>query len=100
MTPFLPVLVYVSAALFLAGMNWRLAMWLRTPVPLKVVLTPGPTTTAGVTQRLAGEVFLFRSLFQADRWLWVTSWLFFLFLGVLGGGGYFVRGGFARTAHT
>ena len=83
MTSFLPILVYVSATLFLAGMNWRLAMWLRTPVPLKIVLTPGPTTTAGVAQRLAGEVFLFRSLFQADRWLWATSWLFHISLVML-----------------
>ena len=90
MTLVLPVLFYLSAGVFLAGMVWRVASWLRAPVPLKIVLTPGPVTASGVAGRLAGEVVLFRSLFKADRWLWTAAWLFhvslvFLAVGHFGG---------------
>jgi nitrate reductase gamma subunit len=68
-------LFYFSAAVFLAGMTWRVFTWLRAPVPLKIPLTPGPSTTAGVARRLAGEAFLFRSLIGADRALWAAAWL-------------------------
>jgi nitrate reductase gamma subunit len=86
MSTLLPALVYASAAVFLAGMGWRLAVWLRAPVPLKIVLTPGPITSAGVAHRLAGEALLFRSLFGADRSLWVAAWVFHLSLVLLGVG--------------
>jgi len=83
MTSLLPALFYSSATVFLAGMGWRLSVWLRAPVPLKIVLTPGPTTTVGVARRLGGEALLFRSLFGADRWLWVAAWLFHVSLVLL-----------------
>jgi respiratory nitrate reductase gamma subunit len=100
MSTLLPALVYLSAAVFLAGMGWRLSIWLRAPVPLKIVLTPGPTTTAGVGRRLAGEALLFRSLFCADRSLWVAAWLFHLSLVMLAVGhiGGLVAPGIARAA--
>ncbi|HEY5910640.1 MAG TPA: respiratory nitrate reductase subunit gamma [Verrucomicrobiae bacterium] len=72
----LTAIFYVSTAIFLAGMGWRLFTWLRTPVPLKIVLTPGPVTTGGVFRRLAGEALLFRSLYRSDRGLWLAAWSF------------------------
>jgi nitrate reductase gamma subunit len=83
MTSFLPVLFYLSAAVFLLGMGWRITTWLRAPVPLKIPLTPGPATTAGIVGRMAGEVILFRSLFAADRSLWAASWVFHVSLVLL-----------------
>jgi nitrate reductase gamma subunit len=83
MTWFLPTLFYLSVAVFLLGMAWRVSVWLRAPVPLKIPLTPGPATTAGVVGRLAGEVVLFRSLFGADCPLWVASWVFHVSLVLL-----------------
>ncbi|MBI5397537.1 MAG: respiratory nitrate reductase subunit gamma [Verrucomicrobia bacterium] len=76
-------LIYLSVAVFLLGMGWRVFTWLRAPVPLKIPLTPGPTTAAGVVGRMAGEVFLFRSLFDADRTLWVAAWIFHVSLVLL-----------------
>jgi nitrate reductase gamma subunit len=86
----LSALLYLAAAVFLIGMAWRVAGWVRTPVPLNIVLTPAPATTSGVARRLAGEVLWFRSLLQADRLFWVPAWLFhvslaLLFAGHLGG---------------
>jgi respiratory nitrate reductase gamma subunit len=79
----LPVLLYLAAATFLLGMGWRLATWLRTPAPLKIVLTPGPKSSAGVARRLAEEMLGFRSLFSADRLFWIPAWFFHLSLVLL-----------------
>ena len=89
-TEFLSVLLYASAAIFLIGMGRRIYNWIRTPVPLNIVLTPAPRHLPGVFGRLAGELFGFRSLAKADRSLWVPAWLFhfslvLLFLGHFGG---------------
>ena len=96
---FLPAVFYLSVAAFVAGMGWRLALWLRAPVPLKIPLTPGPANAFGVVQRMAGEVLLFRSLFGADRLLWGASWLFHVSLVLLAIGHVagLVVPGFARA---
>ena len=83
MASFLPALFYLSAAVFLLGMAWRVSTWLCVPVPLKIPLTPGPVTSAGGMGRLAGEVVLFRSLFLADKSLWAAGWAFHLALVLL-----------------
>ena len=69
-------------------------------MPLKIVLTPAPTTAAGVVRRLAGEALVFRSLFAADRSLWVAAWVFHLSLVMLAVGhiGGLVVPGFAQTS--
>jgi nitrate reductase gamma subunit len=100
MTPLLSALLYVSAAIFIIGMGRRIYIWVRTPVPLNIVLTPAPKHIPGVTGRLAGELLGFRALAKADRSLWVPAWLFhfslvLLFLGHLGG---LVVPHFAQTA--
>jgi nitrate reductase gamma subunit len=79
----LPALFYLCAAVFVTGMGWRLFTWLRAPVPLKIVLTPAPVTGAGVARRIAGELFLFRSLLKGDRWLWCAAWMFHISLVML-----------------
>lgn len=84
------MMLYAAAAVFLLGMVWRVGKWVRTPAPLKIVLTPAPKTASGVAGRLAGEIFGFKSLFKADRLFWVPAWLFhvsllLLFAGHLGG---------------
>lgn len=80
---FLSALLYLAAAVFLGGMSWRILNWARTPAPLNISLTPGPKSAAGVAGRLAGEIFLFRSLREADGWLWAVAWLFHLALLLL-----------------
>ncbi len=95
----LPALIYLSVAVFLSGMGWRLWTWLRAPLPLKIVLTPAPVTASGVTSRIAGELFLFRSLFRGDRALWCAAWLFHISLVMLAAGhfGGLVAPGFAQA---
>lgn len=66
----------VSFALFVVAMAGRLWRYAVTPSPLRIATTPAPLTRAGVVLRLAREVFLFESLFRADKVLWVFSMLF------------------------
>lgn len=77
---FFPLLAYLSSALFLGGLIYRFWVWLKTPVPLRIVLTPAPKTRGGVVKRLAGDIFLFPQLLQTDRLLWVLGWSFHLLL--------------------
>jgi len=69
-------LAYAAAAVFVLGLLRRLYVFLRSPVPLKITLTPGPTTWTGVIKRMAGQVFLFPHLFRADKALWLGSLTF------------------------
>jgi len=94
-----PIVFYASAAFFVAGIIWRLWTWLRAPMPLTIVLTPAPVTAGGVARRLTGEVFLFRSLFRADRRSWSSAWLFHVALALLlvGHIGGLVTPGFAQV---
>jgi nitrate reductase gamma subunit len=51
-------------------------VYARTPQPLKIPIPPAPTTRRGVALRLLLEVTLFRSLFRANKWIWLFGWLF------------------------
>lgn len=96
---------YFTFALFVLGFMVRIARWIRTPVPFNITTTAGqqktlpwikpnpvenPSNYLGVILRMAGEVFLFRSLFrnsrsflsggrliaQSDKWLWSAGIVF------------------------
>ena len=69
-------IAYLSAFIFLSGLLLRLALYIKTPVPLKIVQTPGPKSAPGVVARLAGDVLIFQNLFQADKLLWLGAWIF------------------------
>jgi len=69
-------LAYFAAITFVCGLLWKVIGYLRTPMPLPHSLTPGPKTEGGAVLRVLGEVTIFQSLFKADKWLWVGSWIF------------------------
>jgi nitrate reductase gamma subunit len=69
-------LAYFSAITFVAGLLWKVIVYLRTPMPLPHALTPAPKTEGRAILRVLGEVTLFQSLFQADKWLWGGAWIF------------------------
>jgi nitrate reductase gamma subunit len=74
---FLP---YLTAAVFVAGFIYRIFVWGKTPVPLRIVATPAPRTTGGVVWRLVGDALWFPSLWKADRFLWAAGLAFHLLL--------------------
>lgn len=69
-------LMYLSVAVLTVGTACQVARYLRAPVPLKIPITPAPTTGWGVAGRIAREVLLFESLFKASRSTWLFGWLF------------------------
>jgi nitrate reductase gamma subunit len=109
MSVLLTILPYVVFVLFLNGFVYRILQWAKVPVPFRIPTTCGqekslpwiqnnplenPAGPLGVIGRMAGEVFLFRSLFrnsQAEivdgrpvygsaKWLWLFGLMFHLSL--------------------
>lgn len=70
------ILFYLAAALFTIGVVRKIAIYAKTPQPLKIPTTPAPITKAGVVWRLTKEVTVFESLFKANKWIWIFGWLF------------------------
>ena len=73
-------LAYLAVFVFWVGLGLRLWTWFETPAPFKIPTTPAPKTRSGAMARVAGEVVLFRSLYRADRALWLGAWVFHLTL--------------------
>ena len=77
------LLFYVAAAIFVLGVLARILRYARTPQPLKIPVPPAPTTRGGVVLRVLGEVTLFRSLFRANKWIWLFGWTFHVALALV-----------------
>jgi nitrate reductase gamma subunit len=77
-TALLAFLLYSATAILLAGLVYKIVQYSRAPAPLKIPVTPAPTTRTGLVLRMARELFLFQSLFRASKWTWVFGWLFHL----------------------
>jgi len=99
------VVPYVAFMVFLAGFLYRIIRWAKAPVPFRIPTTCGqekslawiknnplenPSSPGGVIVRMAGEIFLFRSLFRNSdvkliegrpvyggaKWLWFFGLMF------------------------
>jgi nitrate reductase gamma subunit len=76
-------LFYLSVAVLLVGVGWKIAVYARTPAPLLIPTTPAPTTRGGVVLRMLREVTLFESLFKANLWTWAAGWVFHVSLALV-----------------
>ncbi|MDX1593499.1 MAG: respiratory nitrate reductase subunit gamma [Gammaproteobacteria bacterium] len=74
---------YLATAVLVFGLLYRIADYARTPAPLKIPTTPAPTTRSGVVLRMGQEVLLFRSLFRANKWIWLFGFAFHVALAVV-----------------
>ncbi len=70
------ILFYAATALLVFGLGRKIRQYWTTEAPLKIVVTPAPTTTTGVVIRTAKEVMLFASLFRSNKWIWLFGILF------------------------
>jgi nitrate reductase gamma subunit len=77
------LLFYAATAIFLGGLGMRIARYARAPAPLKIPTTPAPTTRGGVVLRMGTEVFLFNSLFKANKWIWLFGIIFHVALALV-----------------
>ena len=69
------LLFYAAAAIIVIGLAVKLRQYATTPAPLRIPITPAPTTRAGVFRRMLCEVTLFSSLFKANKWIWLFGWI-------------------------
>jgi len=76
MTVFLSGLVYLAAAVFLAGSAFRAVKYARTPVPLRWELYPIPPGAAGQIRYTLAEILLLRGVWRHNRSLWFRTWPF------------------------
>lgn len=77
------VLFYAATIILLVGLARKIAIYARTPAPLKIPTTPAPLTKAGVVWRMTKEVTVFRSLFFSNKWIWLFGWMFHVALALV-----------------
>jgi [DsrC]-trisulfide reductase subunit M len=70
------LLFYFAAVVLLAGVGKKIHQYATTPAPLRIPTMPAPMTQTGVVLRMGREVFLFHSLFRANKWIWLFGFLF------------------------
>ena len=83
LTVFYIGLYYVAALILFGGLAYRIYEYFKIPAPLKIPTTPAPTTTVGVSFRMAREIVLFESLFKSNKWIWALGWLFHVGLALV-----------------
>ena len=67
---------YAAILVLIIGIGRKIRQYMRVPAPLKIPVTPAPTSKAGVAWRLTTEVVFFNSLFRATKWTWIFGWIF------------------------
>lgn len=72
------LLFYFATAILVGGLVYRIAVYARTPAPLKIPTTPAPVTRVGVAVRMLKEITVFESLFKSNKWIWLFGWVFHL----------------------
>ena len=77
------VTLYAAGLVMMAGLGYRIWLYATTPAPLKIPTMPAPTTSRGVACRMLSEVVFFRSLFKANKWIWLFGWAFHLALALV-----------------
>jgi nitrate reductase gamma subunit len=77
------IFFYISALVFISGLSYKLIQYWKTPAPLKIPIAPSSLDTKGVFLRYLREIFLFASLFKANKWTWLFGWSFHLALVLL-----------------
>jgi len=77
------VFFYFAISLCIVGVAIKVIQYVCTPVPLKIPTAPAPLNRFGVILRMAREVFLFASLYRANKWTWLFGWIFHLALVML-----------------
>ncbi len=77
------VLTYAAFLIFIVGVLWKIILYAKTPMCVKIPITPAPKTATGAFFRLMGEVFFFKTLFKSDKKLWLAGYTFHVSLAMV-----------------
>ncbi|MBC8338336.1 MAG: respiratory nitrate reductase subunit gamma [Rhodospirillales bacterium] len=69
-------LFYLAALILFGGVAYKIRQYTLTPAPLKIAVTPAPTTSTGVVFRMFREVVFFETLFKSNKWIWLFGYIF------------------------
>jgi nitrate reductase gamma subunit len=69
-------LFYIATLILIGGVGFKVRQYAMTPAPLKIAVTPAPTTQSGVVLRIFREVVFFESLFKSNKWIWLFGYIF------------------------
>ena len=83
LTAVFAAMLFAALFVMLTGLGFRVWLYARTPAPLKIPTMPAPRTRSGVAVRVFSEVLVFRSLFKANKWIWLFGWVFHLALALV-----------------
>jgi len=67
---------YIATLFLVCGVGFKIRQYAMTPAPLKIAVTPAPTTQSGVCLRIFREVVFFESLFKSNKWIWLFGYVF------------------------
>lgn len=70
------ILFWGATLVLVLGVANKIIIYAKVPAPLKIPVTPAPTNRSGVVLRMLQETLLFKSLFRADKLLWLISIIF------------------------
>jgi len=70
------VATYTAFAILIIGILWRIIVYAKTPMCVKIPLTPAPTTTGGAVWRVVSEALFFRTLFRSNKLTWIGGYIF------------------------
>lgn len=79
----LGMLPYITMAVFIVGMIYRLYVWSKTPQPGAMTLFPAPKDGSGLFFGVLKESLFFPSLLKGDKLLWVFAWVFHITLALI-----------------
>jgi len=77
------LLFYAATAFLVIGVGMKIRKYAKAPAPLKIPITPAPTTRGGVVWRMFLEVSVFQSLFKSNKWIWLFGYLFHVGLALV-----------------
>lgn len=77
------VLPYITVIVFIGAMIYRIVKWFKMPVPGKLTLFPTPPPGSGLVIGVLKEIVFLRTLFKADKVLWVGSYAFHVMLALI-----------------
>ncbi len=70
------LLFYFATIVLVLGVGLKIRQYATTPAPLIIPTMPAPMTKSGVVLRMCRELFLFHSLFRANKWIWLFGFVF------------------------
>src|SRR3972149_2426243 len=76
-------LPFLTVAVFVVGMAYRIYVWATTSQPGAITLFPAPQGKAATFFGVIRESFLFPGVFRGDRLLWFMAWFFHATLALI-----------------